>query len=178
MNLSFSKIQSGDLKEFERLFREFYAPLCIYANRFLGDKDKSEEIVQEIFYSLWKNRLTLEIKVSLKSYLYRAVHNNSLQVIEHQTVTEKYRQYIQSQETEFQMDPLREMELEELGRVIDQTMEILPARCRQIFRMNRFDGLKYREIADKLNISIKTVEADMGKALQAFRENLRLYAEM
>jgi RNA polymerase sigma-70 factor (ECF subfamily) len=70
------------------------------------------------------------------------------------------------------------MEMEEMGQVIENTMEDLPDRCRQIFNMNRYEGLKYREIADKLKISIKTVEADMGKALQAFRHNLKVYAEL
>ncbi len=79
---------------------------------------------------------------------------------------------------EFQLDPLRAMELDEMGQVIEHTMETLPERCRQIFNMNRYEGLKYREIADKIKISIKTVEADMGKTLQTFRQNLKLYADL
>jgi RNA polymerase sigma-70 factor (ECF subfamily) len=178
MDLILHKIQSGDLKEFERMFKMLYSPLCLYANKFLRDRDKSEEIVQDIFYNIWKNRETLSIKVSLKAYLYRAVHNNCLQLIEHNTVEEKYKQYIIKEDVSFQLDPSKEMEVEEMSQVIEHTMDVLPERCREIFNMNRYEGLKYREIADKLKISIKTVEADMGKALQAFRQNLKVYADL
>jgi RNA polymerase sigma-70 factor, ECF subfamily len=177
MNLIVKRIQAGDLKEFERLFKDLYSPLCSYANRIIRDKDKAEEIVQDIFYTIWKNRTNLEIKVSLKSYLYRAVHNNCLQMIEHYVVEEKYKQFITNGDRLPDPDPLHEMELKEMNKVIDDTIQGLPDRCRQIFNMNRFDGLKYREIAEILKISIKTVEADMGKALQAFRQNLKIYAE-
>jgi len=175
MDLSLKRIQTGDLKEFERLFKELYSHLCSYANKILTDKDKAEEIVQDIFYGIWKNREKLDIKVSIKSYLYRAVHNNCLQVIQHLQVEDRYKQHVANSMVEFQIDPIQEMELQEMNQVIEQTLEALPEKCKQIFSMSRFDGLKYKEIAQKLDISTKTVEANMGKALNAFRQNLKQY---
>jgi RNA polymerase sigma-70 factor, ECF subfamily len=175
MNLSFKRIQKGDLKEFERLFKVLYSPLCLYANKYLQDKDKAEEIVQEIFYGIWKNKEKLNIKVSLKSYLYKAVQNNCLQLIQHHAVEDKYKQYVKNEVSHFQLDPVKEMELQEMNKVVEQTLESLPDRCKEIFSMSRFEGLKYREIAEKLEISTKTVEANMGKALQAFRKSLKQY---
>ncbi len=175
MNLSLNRIQKGDLKEFERLFRELYSPLCLYANKYLQDKDKAEEIVQDIFYGIWKNREKMDIRVSFKSYLYRAVQNNCLQLIQHLAVEDKYKQYVKKEVSHFQSDPVKEMELQEMNKVVEQTLESLPERCKEIFSMSRFEGLKYREIAEKLQISTKTVEANMGKALQAFRKSLKQY---
>jgi len=175
MNLRLKRIQKGDLKEFEKLFRELYSPLCSYANTYLQDKDKSEEIVQDIFYGIWKKRDTLSIEVSFKSYLYKAVQNNCLMLIQHHAVEDKYKQYIKEEVSHFQSDPGKEMELEELNKLVENTLNTLPERCRQIFSMSRFDGLKYKEIAEKLGISQKTVEANMGKALQAFRKRLGHY---
>jgi len=100
-----------------------------------------------------------------------------LQLIEHQAVEEKYKQFVMKRDIMVAPDPLHEMELNEMSKLIDDTINALPERCRQIFNMNRLEGLKYREIAEILKISIKTVEADMGKALQAFRQNLKLYAD-
>jgi len=178
MNLILRRIQKGDLKEFERLFKELYSPLCSYANKYLQDKDKAEEIVQDIFYGIWKNREKLDIKVSFKSYLYKAVQNNCLQLLQHHAVEDKYKQYIQNEVSHFQPDPAREMELQEMNLVIEQTLNSLPERCKEIFSMSRFEGLKYREIADKLKISTKTVEANMGKALQAFRQSLKQFVSV
>jgi len=175
MELSLKRIQSGDLKEFEKLFKELYSPLCSFASKILLDKDKAEEIVQDIFYGIWKNKEKLDIRISFKSYLYRAVQNNCLQVIQHHQVEDKYKQHVVNNVEEFQIDPMQEMELEEMNLVIEQTLESLPERCRQIFSMSRFEGLKYKDIAQQLDISIKTVEANMGKALQAFRQNLKQY---
>ncbi len=175
MDISLKRIQTGDLKEFERLFKELYAPLCTFASKFLGDNDKAEEIVQDIFYGIWKNREKLEIKISFKSYLYRSVQNNCLQVIQHHQVEDRYKQHMVNNMVEFQIDPMQEMELEEMNQLIEKTLESLPEKCKQIFSMSRFDGLKYKEIAEKLNISVKTVEANMGKALNAFRQNLKQY---
>jgi RNA polymerase sigma-70 factor, ECF subfamily len=173
MDICVKLIQSGDIKVFEQLFRELYAPLCSYANKIVNDKDKAEEIVQDIFYGIWKNKEKLEIKISIKSYLYKAVQNNCLQLIQHQHVEDKYRQHVIANLVEYQIDPVREMEVNEMNSAIEKTLESLPERCRQIFNMSRFDGLKYKEIAQKLDISTKTVEANMGKALNAFRQNLK-----
>jgi RNA polymerase sigma-70 factor (ECF subfamily) len=175
MDFSVNKIKDGDLKEFEQLFRELYSPLCSYASQIINDNDKAEELVQDIFYGIWKNRLKLDIKVSFKAYLYKAIQNNCLQLIHHKQVEEKYKQQVAYSSMEFQSDPMEELEAIEMNLLIEKTLEDLPERCRQIFSMSRFDGLKYKEIAQNLDISIKTVEANMGKALNIFRQNLKSY---
>jgi RNA polymerase sigma-70 factor (ECF subfamily) len=178
MDFSFALIKNGDLKLFEQLFREFYSPLCSFANKTINDKAKAEEIVQDIFYGIWKNKEKMEIKISLKSYLYKAVHNNCLQLIQHRHVEEKYKAHVSNSVVDYQTDPFEEMEAAEMKMVIERTLESLPERCRQVFNMSRIDGLKYKEIAQILDISQKTVEANMGKALNAFRNNLKYYSKV
>ena len=173
-----TRIKQDDLLEFEKLFKLFYSPLCHYAYRFLKDMDLAEEIVQEFFYNYWKNRHTMNIQISIKSYMFRAVRNNSLKYLEHVRVVKKYEQnYKDSNDADAGFET-NELETRELNEIIEATLNELPERCRQIFRLSRFEGLKYSEIAEKLSISIKTVEANMGKALQLFRKNLKHYDEL
>lgn len=169
------KIQQGDVKEFEKVFRKYYEPLCRFAFTFLRDMDSAEEIVQELFYNYWKNRKTILITASIKSYLYQSVRNNALKHIEHLAVRERYSVEVRNTSTANQAFDENNMEVTELNEVIERTLNELPERCRHIFMLSRFEGLKYHEIAKKLSISIKTVEANMGKALQLFRANLKLY---
>ncbi len=172
------KIQNSDIAEFERLFNTFYAPLCRYALQFLKDMDLAEEIVQEFFYNYWKNREEIAIKISLKSYFYRSIRNNSLRYLEHVAITRRYAQSVVETQEEFGSEyASHELEMNELNGIIEQTLNDLPERSRRIFKMSRFEGLKYYEIAEALSISIKTVEADMGKALQLFRKRLKHYDE-
>ena len=168
-----NKIKEGNIKAFEQLFRDLYVPLCAYANKFVDDKDKSEELVQETFYNLWKNRGNLNIRISLKSYLYKSVQNSCLLTIQHEKVKEKYRLHIlNSGNTEGEKTPDKLLEEKELNKSIQETMDKLPERCREIFYLNRYEGLKYREIAEKLSISQKTVEANISKALKLLRKNI------
>lgn len=172
------KIQNSDIVEFERLFRTFYAPLCRYALQFLKDMDLAEEVVQEFFYNFWKNRDEIAIKISLKSYFYRSIRNNALRYLEHVAITRKYAQSVVETQVEFGMEYASDaLEMKELNAIIEQTLNELPERSRRVFKMSRFEGLKYQEIADALSVSIKTVEADMGKALQLFRKRLKRYDE-
>lgn len=173
-----TRIKNDDLVEFEKLFKSFYTPLCHYAYKFLKDMDVAEEIVQEFFYNYWKNRHTMDIQISIKSYMYRAIRNNSLKYIEHLKVVKKYEQnFIETNSSDAGIDS-NELEVKELNDIIEATLNELPERCSQIFKLSRFEGLKYNEIAEKLSISIKTVEANMGKALQLFRKNLKQYEEI
>jgi len=167
-----------DIQSFELLFREYYQMLCSYAYRFVNDADTAEEIVQELFYKLWEKRSEIQINTSEKSYLYSAVHNRCLKFIEHRNVESRYKSYYLTHESEVDNAPHQNSNVNELQNIIDQTINTLPERCGRIFRLNRFEGLKYQEIADKLAISIKTVEANMGKALKILRKNLKDYVEI
>lgn len=167
-------IQSGNLQAFENLFREYYPLLCHYALRFVKDTDQAEEIVQELFCQLWENRKDLKIHTSLKAYLYKATYFNSLQVLRKRGVKTQYEEYIKNNKPENSF-PIDSVEEKEIYNIVTRTLSNLPDRCSQIFKMSRFEGLKYQEIADKLSISVKTVEANMGKALKAFRKNLKDY---
>ena len=169
-----ASIKNGEIKVFEALFRSLYPALCGYALKILKDADQAEEMVQEVFYVYWKRRADIIINTSLKSYLYKAVYNKCLHCIEHQNVVNKYVQHYEYTEAGYS-SPDNALQTGELYTAYKRTLNQLPERCRTIFQMSRNYGLKYHEIAEKLSISIKTVEANMGKALKAFRHSLAEY---
>jgi len=170
------KIQDGDIREFERLFTLYYEPLCRHADRILNDMDVAEDLVQDFFYQFWKNRETFTVKWSLNAYLYRSIGNNAVHYMKHMAMRRRYAEKVASDfhdavPSHFPADA----EMMDLDRIINATLRQMPERCSRIFRMNRFDGKKYHEIAEILSISVKTVEADMGKALKMFRKSLKEY---
>lgn len=170
------RIREGDIQAFEALFKAYYAPLCHFAYRFVNDTDIAEEIVQEFFYNFWKNKKDAAIKISIKSYLYKSIKNNAIKYLEQLAVRQKYAEKILATVSEqYQPTMAEEMDAKELRKIIETALEELPEKTRQIFRMNRMEGLKYQEIADKLSISVKTVEANMSKSLRVLREKLKQY---
>lgn len=173
-----AKIKEGDIKAFEEIFRRYYSPLCWYAAGITGSASAAEEIVEELFYILWKNREQLQIFQSVKSYLYRAVRNESVQYCEHQGIKERYRGSVQAeQRTGCSSDPHCQLEYKELQTLIQHILEKLPERRRCIFKMHRVQGMKYVEIAVALSLSVKTVEAEMTKALRALRIEIDNYIQ-
>lgn len=168
-------IGQGDEGVFEQVFRKHYASLCAYGRSILRDADEAEEIVQTVFVSIWEKRMEIEITQSLKSYLYRAVHNHCLNRIKHQKVREEHQQYATHyQETTYE-SVSQTVYKNELERQLSIAIEKLPEQCRIIFKMSRFDELKYQEIADRMGLSVKTIENQIGKALKILRTELADY---
>ncbi len=166
------RIRQGDVKQFESLFRSSYVSLVRYAKTLLKDHDTAEEIVQDLFCRIWKDREKINIESSLNGYLFRAVHNSCLHYIEHSRIVEKHAEEMSFRQQESPESPSDILNYKELQAKIASILEKLPERCGKIFYMNRFEGLKYNEIAEKLSVSVKTVEANMGKALKEFRKEL------
>lgn len=169
------KFLISDKKGFESLFKTYYSDLCSYAHHFLRDHAASEEIVQDIFFKLWTKRESLEIKSSIKSYLYQSTKNRCLNLIKHIEIRENYKDHNQSIRSEQEQYFAQEMEQVELNDKIQKAINALPTERQRIFRMSRFEDLKYKEIAEKLDISVKTVENQMGKALKFLRDELAEY---
>ena len=166
------RIRQGDKKEFESLFRSSYVSLVRYARTLIKDHDTAEEIVQDLFYRIWKDRDKIRIESSLNGYLFRAVHNSCLHHIEHSRVVEKHAEEMAYRSNDNPENPSDILNYKELQDRIAKILEKLPERCGRIFYMNRFEGLRYNEIAEKLSVSVKTVEANMGRALKEFRKEL------
>ena len=166
------RIGKGDVGQFESLFRSSYVSLVKYAKTIVKDHDTAEEIVQDLFFRLWKDRGKLLIKSSLNGYLFRAVHNRCLHHISHNKVVEKYAHEVVMLSSGTGDDTADLVNYNDLQAKIARILERLPERCGRIFCMNRFEGLKYSEIAEKLSVSVKTVEANMGRALKEFRKAL------
>lgn len=166
-------IKSGNKVAFDQLFLEYYSFLCNYAYKFLSEKEASEEVVQDIFFNLWNKREQLEITTSIKSYLFQSVKNKCLTLIKHLEVREEYKQH--NKEIISYYEKQDQSTDSELAEMIDSAINKLPEERQKVFRLSRYEGLKYQEIADHLNISVKTVEAQMSKALRFLREELKDY---
>jgi RNA polymerase sigma-70 factor (ECF subfamily) len=166
------RIRKGDVGQFELLFRSSYVSLVRYAKTLIKDHDTAEEIVQDLFFRLWKDKEKLNIESSLNGYLFRSVHNGCLHYIEHMKVVERHAEDISNRQAESQESPSDILNYKELQEKVVRILERLPERCGKIFTMSRFEGLKYAEIAERLSVSVKTVEANMGRALKEFRKEL------
>ena len=158
---------------FEQLFRHYYGLLCGYAKGIVNDADEAEDVVQQTMITIWEKRNALQITVSLKSYLYRAVHNAALNKIRSQNVRLAYAGEQLHVETAVVSTTADALSGKELGKQINEAINQLPEQCRMVFKLSRFNELKYAEIADHLGISVKTVENHMGKALKLLRIHLK-----
>jgi RNA polymerase sigma-70 factor, ECF subfamily len=167
------KRQTGmDEKVFKNLFEDHYTALCRFASGYLADQDTAEEIVQQLFINLWNQRQTIDPEKQIKSYLFTAVKNRCLN---HIRDIKKFRNYYLDVEAELEI-PVAEKDIvseKELEQRIADALEKLPAKCREVFELCRFEEMKYHEVAQKLDISQKTVEAQMSKALRILREELK-----
>jgi RNA polymerase sigma-70 factor (ECF subfamily) len=164
--------QQYDDYAFEQLFKDHFKALHAYACVILKDEDDAEEIVQNMFLKFWEKRDLLTVQSSLRAYLYKCVYNDSINFLKHQKIKTKYQDF-----AIYTMNPENEpasskIELTELTFNLNIALNRLPEQCRTIFQMSRFEELKYREIAERLGLSIKTIENQMGKALRILRLEL------
>ncbi len=163
-------LQSSDEKVFEYLFKQWYEPLCRYAAYLLRDNEEAEETVQQVFVNVWERRSRVQVQ-SFKSYLYGAVHHAVMNRAQHQKVREKHRDYVLRSDAN---DKTTNMyEAIHLSEQIDRAVAALPEQCRLVFQLSRYESFSYNEIAQHLNISVKTVENHMGKALKMLRVALK-----
>jgi RNA polymerase sigma-70 factor (ECF subfamily) len=173
--ISPTSLKTGDQTAFEMLFRTYYQSLCNYAYTFIQDRDDAEEVVQSTFLSVWEKREALEIHTAVKPYLYAMVRNACLNLLKHEKIKQRHVAGELAVAERSVESVTRTVMASELEVRICKAMEQLPEQCRLIFKLSRFEELKYAEIADQLGLSIKTVENQMGKALRIMREQLKDY---
>jgi RNA polymerase sigma-70 factor (ECF subfamily) len=163
---------------FEAAFRMYFKPLSFYAVRMVRDMDTSKEIVHEVFIKLWENRFSVDMEASLRPYLFTAVHNRCLNYLRNRSKFHKDNAPDIRGIKEMTEADYPSLEKDELEIQVNVAVSELPERCSEVFLMSRMEGMKYREIADKLGISVKAVEAQMTKALRILRERLSGYLEV
>ncbi|MEM7106426.1 MAG: RNA polymerase sigma-70 factor [Bacteroidota bacterium] len=166
-------LQTDSEKAINYLFTRDYSYLCQTAYRILKETNQAEDIVQDVFYEFWKKRDVLQIKTSIKAYLKRAVINKTLNFIRDQKIRlddEAPLQFLDSKENIQQ-----NLEADEMKILIDKALEGLPPKCKAVFALSRFEQMSYQEIATQLNISTKTVENHISKALKRLRVSLSPY---
>jgi RNA polymerase sigma-70 factor, ECF subfamily len=171
-NQIFTAVKLGDERAYERLFRSYYPRLCAYAATLIPDRDEAEEIVQTMFCRLWENRDGIDITASVQAYLFRSVRNASLNQIKKTQIRDAYKTHNLEK---LEQNPTYQPDFavtSELSQRIEVAIADLPEQCRLIFKMSRFEEMKYKEIADHLGLSVKTVENQMGKALKIMRSRL------
>lgn len=167
--MEFASIAAGDRTAFEALFRQHYRALCAFAYGYVKDADRGEDLVQDLFFRLWLDREKVQITTSVKAYLYASVRNRCLNEIK-----SGGRLVVLNEENDDHANedgPTEDEHTERIARV-QAAIEELPEERKKVFKLSRYEGLKYHEIAERLGISVKTVENQMGKALKTLREEL------
>lgn len=166
-------IKKGNKKAFKFVFEAYYEPIFIFVQNLTKDRFQSEDIVQDSFIKLWNNRSKIDDNTSIKNYLYKIAYNRFID-----KYRKNQRKQMLQQEWYFQKiveiseesNSIKTRKLEKLKREVD----LLPPKCREIFVLSKFDGLKYKEISTKLNISIKTVENQIGIAFTKLRKEFKI----
>lgn len=166
-----ARLREGDDAAFNTIFRTWYEQLVTLADRMLRDRGAAEEIVQEVMLELWRRRDRLAVEGSAQAYLFASTRNRALNHLRHLRVRAKGEPYLLPDEAAGERADSAAVE-SELEVAIRAAIVELPPRCREVFELSRLQGLKYSEIATTLGVSVKAVEAQIGKALKLLRERL------
>ncbi len=173
-------INIGNEDAFEFVFLTLYNELCVYAYAILKDRDNAEEVVQEVFVKLWEAHNELSIKLSINAYLYKAVHNRCINLLNHTQIKKKYvtetaingSNLVSPVTSDY---PIANLLVQELEVKINQSILELPKQCREVFLLIRYEDLSYTEAAEKLGVSVNTIKTQLQRALSRLRENLKNY---
>lgn len=168
-------LHSNSDSAIDLIFRAYYKELCQMLYRIIPDKNLIEDLAQDVFFELWRKREKLHIQSSLRAYLKRAARNKALNYIRDQRM--KFEDEENHPQTSTLVNSLQELEQKDLQSIINNTIDGLPERCRVIFTLSRYEEMTYQEIATELNISPKTVEHQISKALKILREAVALYQD-
>lgn len=162
-------IKQGDQIAFRHLFYQYADSLERFITYYIHDREKSQDLVLDIFTYIWENRQNIEIKQTLKAYLFQAARNKSFTYIRDKKIP-VYLEEMEGMEIVQNYDS--ELELQELHHLIEEAVSLLPDKCREIFRKSREENLTNKEIAGQLHISEKTVEGQITIALKKIRIHL------
>jgi RNA polymerase sigma-19 factor, ECF subfamily len=166
------RIRYGDQTGIEELFQTYYDGLCRFVSKLILSDDDVEDLVQDIFVHIWINRQSWNPKASLKKYLFKAAHNQSINFLK-----QKQRKVPTGNDDIFpsvsSFDPAKQAIDNDILSIVNKSIEKLPSKCKLVFTLNRQEGLSYSEIAIVLNISEKTVENQIMKALKHLRKDLK-----
>jgi RNA polymerase sigma-70 factor (ECF subfamily) len=172
-------LRRGERSAYLEVYKDFYGVIYHLSLQYLHDRKISEEIVQDTFVKLWEIRETLNEQFNLRNFLYTITKNNCLNYLRNQKVALKHQQNLKYLELQFNYEALEKLgtyiEFEELRQRIEGAIASLPSEIRDTFLLSRFEEMQYREIAEKLSVSVKTVEARMTKALKTLRIELKDY---
>lgn len=170
IDLLFWKISmNDDEKAFQELFFDFFPSLCVFAHKYIDNWDTCEDIVQDAFYHIWKGRKSIEIKTSFRNFLLTSVRNLCLDHLRKKQLEHNW----QKDQSNIEYESYSLHSHQELENMFYTALAKLPENTRTIFELNRFEGKTYKEIANEKNISVKTVEAQMTKALKLLRIELK-----
>lgn len=177
--LSIPLLRKGEKKAYEAIYNDFFGVLYHLCLQYLHNEKVSEEIVQDTFLKLWEIRETLNDQINLRNFLYTITKNNCLNYLRNQKISLKHQENMKYLEMQFNYDALEKLgdyiQFEELRSKIDEAISKLPAEVVETFRLSRFEELSYKEIATQQDVSIKTVEARISKALRILRIELKDY---
>ncbi len=161
---------------FVKIFRQYYANLVHFTARFIPDKSSCEDIVQEAFIRVWTNRKKLETDTSIRSYLISLVQNLALNELRHRKVKMQYQDM--NHETILSLSPDEHMFFSELSDAYETALSKLEPEVRETLMLSRQEKMKYSEIAQRLNISVRTVESRISRGLKFLQQNLQIYKNL
>ncbi len=175
------RFKEGDEKVFETVFNSDYDMIVGFCSHFTNDLERARNQAQEAFLNLWLTRDKIETINGIRSFLYTYAKSSCLNYLRHEKVASRYEnRMLHEKELQLNAETLESfdfysLEFVELDELIKKSIDELPEKCRKVFQMSRFEGKKNREIADELNITVKSVEANMTRALKALKDSLSEY---
>lgn len=168
-------MKAGKESALQKIFKHYYKYLVVTGYNITGDNEKAKDLVQDVFFELWKKREKIEIQSSLKAYLRRAVVNRSLNYIKTQKRFDFGDENFDAQTADRTFSAQKNLEAQDLKSALNNAIDSLPAKCKAIFILSRFEKLSHKEIAAKLDISTKTIENQITKALKIVRAAVEKY---